>query len=463
MSSQRTRAFTLVELLVVITIVAILVVLLMPGLTSAWQSAQATRCKRNLNTLYSAYSVWKADQERQGRDPRLLQVPGDMSSGWRYALSKYCEDQQTVFACESRLIRWQDLTGGNRGGTGWENSEPDSVATPGDVSPNPEFVDNGPSASEGINPLNIPYADEDYGFTFDVYLQKGAIEGNTSVNGEGFSEPHPYGQFIRSLPLGNSPYVRKTNISPYKVRYECDDCGIGITGDADICVEINYNMDGVPVSFTDVRGSGAGTQSAMWRYIYDFRVCGQVVVQRWQTHYGETFDLSNLKRPQPTLKPGGPIDADTGGGGGGPTGGGTDGGGSRFDLFRRPLPGDYGLNRGVYEAVYSTGARAILYPDAKMFFMLDFPKAVADFTPGSADIAEWYTFFSRTKEEWEANKGPKVEPGTPWQYYQALRHFGGANVLFVDGHVELVEPDQLTVKDPKDPTKPNPLWCSQSR
>jgi len=130
---------------------------------------------------------------------------------------------------------------------------------------------------------------------FDVYLQQGAIEGNTSVNGAGIAGP--YGEFVRSIPLG-SPLARVTEY-PDHIRFEADDVAHGDMGDADIAADI-YFMDGLPTKVTVVQGSGAGSQSATWRYIYDFKVDGKLVVSRWQTHYGETVYLPPmivLRRP----------------------------------------------------------------------------------------------------------------------------------------------------------------------
>jgi hypothetical protein len=53
-------------------------------------------------------------------------------------------------------------------------------------------------------------------------------------------------------------------------------------------------MDDLPTKVTVVRGFGADSASAVWRYIYDFKVDGKLAVPRWQTHYGETIDLPPL-------------------------------------------------------------------------------------------------------------------------------------------------------------------------
>jgi prepilin-type processing-associated H-X9-DG protein len=36
-----------------------------------------------------------------------------------------------------------------------------------------------------------------------------------------------------------------------------------------------------------------------------------------------------------------------------------------------------------------------------------------------------------------------------WQYYQALRHAGRANVLFCDGHIEPLSAEDLEYMDPR--------------
>ena len=49
--SQNTRAFTLVELLVVIAIIAILVLLLLPAINAAREAARMSICKNNIRQL----------------------------------------------------------------------------------------------------------------------------------------------------------------------------------------------------------------------------------------------------------------------------------------------------------------------------------------------------------------------------------------------------------------------------
>lgn len=132
-------------------------------------------------------------------------------------------------------------------------------------------------------------------FEFNVYLQQGAIEGNSSVNGAGIDGP--YGEFVRSIAPG-SPLAHVTQY-PDHIRFEADDCAVGVMGDADICADI-YFKEGLPSKVKVVRGHAAGDQSTTWRYIYDFRVDGKLIVPRWQTHYGEIIGM-HLGQPLITL------------------------------------------------------------------------------------------------------------------------------------------------------------------
>jgi prepilin-type N-terminal cleavage/methylation domain-containing protein len=107
---MRRRAFTLVELLVVITIIGILISLLMPAVQSAREAARRTQCSNNLKQLGLAAS---SELAAQGHFPsggwgwRWIGDPDCGSSwkqpgGWVYMLLPFL-DQQTLHDLQSGL------------------------------------------------------------------------------------------------------------------------------------------------------------------------------------------------------------------------------------------------------------------------------------------------------------------------------------------------------------------------
>ena len=97
--NQKLRAFTLVELLVVITIIGILIALLLPAVQAAREAARQTQCKNNLKQL--ALGCLQ-HEERQGFFPTGgwgMDMTGDpdrgfdrhQPAGWTYNVLPYIE------------------------------------------------------------------------------------------------------------------------------------------------------------------------------------------------------------------------------------------------------------------------------------------------------------------------------------------------------------------------------------
>jgi len=89
MSHQRTRGFSLIELLVVISIVALLIALLLPALQSARREAKMVQCASNQRQIYVSIQLYLNDNERymvphDGNQEYYMKRthPGGDSTGW---------------------------------------------------------------------------------------------------------------------------------------------------------------------------------------------------------------------------------------------------------------------------------------------------------------------------------------------------------------------------------------------
>lgn len=131
--------------------------------------------------------------------------------------------------------------------------------------------------------------------------------------------------------------------------------------------------------------------------------------------------------------------------------------GKVIDLAGTYVLCDYGLSNGCYEVV----GRALGDLDANLYFIMDYPKPLADYNRDHTDD-DWDKHFILSPGDWERKYANAVGEGETWRHYQSLRHSGRANVLFCDGHVETLAPwldatpDELIDGRYLDET--SPLW-----
>lgn len=83
--SVRPRAFTLVELLVVIGIIAVLISILLPALNRARDSANLTKCRANLNQMGVALRMYANDNRDHFPNPESC---GDPAGEYSYAFRR---------------------------------------------------------------------------------------------------------------------------------------------------------------------------------------------------------------------------------------------------------------------------------------------------------------------------------------------------------------------------------------
>jgi prepilin-type N-terminal cleavage/methylation domain-containing protein/prepilin-type processing-associated H-X9-DG protein len=107
MRTSRRRAFTLVELLVVISIIGILMSLLMPAVQQARNAARRIECANHLHNIGIAYYKYLASKSgRGGGASRGVSAPG-----WVATLTPYLEGQGGTFLCPMNGTRSPTVSG----------------------------------------------------------------------------------------------------------------------------------------------------------------------------------------------------------------------------------------------------------------------------------------------------------------------------------------------------------------
>lgn len=96
-SSSRDRAFTLLELLVVIAIIAILAALLLPALAAAKVKARQIGCASNLHQIGLALTMYADDH--QGWMPETTHGTTNPDRSWIFTLKPYVANVDAIRIC----------------------------------------------------------------------------------------------------------------------------------------------------------------------------------------------------------------------------------------------------------------------------------------------------------------------------------------------------------------------------
>ena len=66
---RRDKAFTLIEVMIILAIIVLLAAIIIPRFMQARIKAQTNACVSNLKQVQGAISLWALDNEMNGRDP----------------------------------------------------------------------------------------------------------------------------------------------------------------------------------------------------------------------------------------------------------------------------------------------------------------------------------------------------------------------------------------------------------
>ena len=116
--SSRRRAFTLVELLVVVGIIAVLIAMLMPALSRARQHAVRVKCQANLRSLGQALTMYV---QQYGVYPCFMHTESQAVI-WPVRLRPFVGGSRDVFYCPAQDERCQ-----------WKTDYPASVPRAGEL------------------------------------------------------------------------------------------------------------------------------------------------------------------------------------------------------------------------------------------------------------------------------------------------------------------------------------------
>jgi prepilin-type processing-associated H-X9-DG protein/prepilin-type N-terminal cleavage/methylation domain-containing protein len=396
--TKHVRAFTLVELLIVIVIVGLLIALLAPAASTAWDAAKASQCQQNL------CRIWQAQNTRRTDLGETMLTAGGL---WPALLAPYLEHAQTVLKCPngpSRPEAWPDTV---------EQADEEAVASGVDASGEAPPGEEEPG--DGIIPGDI---------TFRMFAR---------VTWSSYKA----GQYLGTAFIDQGYGVKKENLGGGKWYYGVDDRSFfedksAATGNLDYA-DMRFHLweENGNVTKMEFIGSDQITGQGSWeKFRFEVFVRDEMVSDDFVRDCGSTTDMASTDEKSGTGASGGwggILETDR--------------------IFAVPswiVSFDYGISKGTYDRA----GRRITGVDPRLILILDYGKSVADYASTNPD--PWAMFFTASTEDWLTRFGGQLSGRKTPAHYQALRHSGQANVLFCDGHVETLGPEDLR--------ETSPLW-----
>jgi prepilin-type processing-associated H-X9-DG protein/prepilin-type N-terminal cleavage/methylation domain-containing protein len=385
------RAFSLVELMIVVAMIAILVAMLMPIIHAAWDAAFTTQCQTNLNRMWQAINARRAATGETGF------VTG---GSWPAYLSPYVNSR--VFHCPLGAER--DI-GGGAGGDSIGYGGTDGTGSSGDGSG---------SDQPAIDPR---YTVSDLTVRMFARLEWGGYKA---------------GQFLGTAFADSSYGVNVIHYQDYTY-YGIDDRMFfldQIISSLDYKdIQVNLWLDGNRINKMVFLDSDKGSGSSYEKFRFEVYLGEEKISDDFAGQLGTTIDFSAQAATFAAATANAAGDQTL-----------TD---QLFSMIAQMAAKsfDYGLNKGTYDR---DGAR-VSGVDPRMPLILDYGKSVADYeSAATGKRDDWFLYFTDDEQKWMDVYHSLLRPGESWLKYAALRHGGRANVLFCDGHIEPLGPDELS-------------------